>query len=258
MRFVVAQFALVSFAALLMLGSIYETPASKPGGDGNGQPSPKQQTTVGEKPRTSLPDTTERDSQTEKPKENKQPFMTHAEWINSTLTLSYVIVSILVLWAIKGQSKIAARQLRLQEIAQRQWLNFEATKIEPIQLADIVRLEIIFQIANRTDAPLTRHSVSIRLDTGEKVKDARIALLVPYNPYVAKIAIPDLSPEQLEFLKANSLELILDCTVIFRDASGRDWEQEFGRKLRCGISYLAVSDTVNSLREYPIARQGGN
>ncbi|MGO9088404.1 MAG: hypothetical protein ACLQBK_24625 [Candidatus Sulfotelmatobacter sp.] len=118
------------------------------------------------------------------------------------------------------------------------------------------RLEISFQVANATRVPLTLRGILTKLEGDKHDNLGQITLLAPGNPYIVEVGITEMTNEQLTFLDGNALTLALECTVLFADAFGKHWQQEFGRLILCGPTGSTVTDTRNTLRESEVLGAG--
>ena len=171
-------------------------------------------------------------------------------------TIAGVLVALGGIYAIWKQTEATARSakaaednIKLQEAAQRQWVNLEKWQAQPVNTSRIL-LGIFFDIVNPTKVPLTLHYVTTKTADGNTNRSILERLLTPGNPYVHG-ATYEITENQMELFEQNKLVLRIECVVLFADAFGKHWEQTFVRLLRGGGGGLGItpSDTRNILRE---------
>jgi hypothetical protein len=156
--------------------------------------------------------------------------------------------------AAQASTKVAVELLKLQEVAQKQWINLEGWSTFRHQPDD---LEISFNLVNPTRVPLTLHMIVTSVGGGQKETFGQVTLITPGNPFIHSIGIK-LNEEQKNLFDRDALSLTIECSVFFADALGLHWQQDFGRMILCSRSRAFVTDTKNTLRESGVPGERGS
>jgi hypothetical protein len=152
-------------------------------------------------------------------------------------------------------AKASERSVKLQENTQRQWVNLEDWHVSRINPTD--PLEVSFKIVNPTGLPLMLHAVITKVNGAQTEEEIPMGLLIPSNPLMHGVGVP-LDREQESLYARVALALDIECTVLFADAHGIHWRQEFGQKMLCGPANTIVTDTKNTLQESGVPGERGS
>jgi uncharacterized protein (UPF0333 family) len=145
-------------------------------------------------------------------------------------------------------AKAAEDSVKLQQSAQRQWVNLEKWNVSKVNTSRTL-LAITFEIVNPTKVPLTLHYVITKTADRKTNTSIPASLLTPQNPRVSGAAY-DVTEKQMDLFDQSKLVFQIECVVLFADAFGKHWEQIFGRLLQGGTGGGGTaSDTRNILRE---------
>lgn len=163
--------------------------------------------------------------------------------------------------ATQDSAKATLRSVRLQEDAQRQWLNLEDWQFSIFDI-ESNSLEASVGVANHTRLPLTIHGVIIFINGTRANSTASRGLLSPDNPSICRFSV-SLDPEQQTRYSEGTLWLTIGCSVLFADCHGIHWQQEFERQIRCDPATRRptgtdILDTKNTLSESGIPGERGS
>lgn len=149
--------------------------------------------------------------------------------------------------ATERSAEATEKSVKLQEIAHKQWVNLGGWSVEKT-ISRHRRLNISFKISNPTKVPLTLHAVLMNFGDNPRLDEGHINLLAPENPYIIRTFV-DVSYTQMRLFVNSVLVIPIHVRVLFADAFGRHWEQQFGRMLMCNNTGVDAHDTKNSLRD---------
>jgi hypothetical protein len=181
------------------------------------------------------------------------PAVTHLEWMRNPEWWLFIVTT-LTLFAIIYQSREMARATKamrdatqLQEVGLRQWVTLSDWKCHADE-GNVFRLNISYKIINSTKIPLDLDFVSTSMGGGERQDHGAVSWLVPDNPYTADITKILTTDERKQF-ETSSLVVPLECSIFYRDALGKQWEQTFTRILVCRRNYVYVHEERNRVRD---------
>jgi len=129
------------------------------------------------------------------------------------------------------------KSVRLQEIAQQQWIQVSGWRIEDRSSVEEnpVRFTIVMDISNPTSAPLILQSVSMRgagksVGVGMGIQN----VLAPKESFKFGYKTA-LKPEEVGLYTASKLVLVLKGSIFYIDAFGNTKEQPFSQSCVCGF-----------------------
>jgi hypothetical protein len=158
--------------------------------------------------------------------------------------------------AAQVSAHVAQNALRLRELEQKQWVNVEDWRAFRLSATD--PLEIFFNVVNPTSLPLTLHGVITKINGKPMDDEVPIGLLAPSNPFIHSVGLL-LNEEQESLYTRDALGLDIECQVLFADAHGIHWCQEFGRRVLFGRGIKGiVTDTNNTLHESGVPGERGS
>jgi hypothetical protein len=137
--------------------------------------------------------------------------------------------------ATKLSAEAAERSIKLQEILYHQWVDLEAWSAASRGYAAGVKeavLTITFNVINNTPMPLTLEQLRVELDGTPTIFRHR-NMLSPKNHYPITVKKTLLGP-QLEQYGRGACVIVIEGTIAYVDAFGRQQDQPFSRLCRCG------------------------
>lgn len=167
--------------------------------------------------------------------------------------LLFTVIGVLValggVWVIRQQTNHLQRQLELQAIALRQWVNTRNWRSSISREKNPQRLDLDFDIVNPTSAPIVLLFVIVTIAEGkrESVGFPENAMLIPDNPYRISIAVDVTSERYLQYMSASGLVLGIEGSIGYTDAMEKKWEQRFKLTLLCSQVHTYPSEYVHTL-----------
>jgi hypothetical protein len=137
--------------------------------------------------------------------------------------------------ATKLSAEAAERSIKLQEILYHQWVDLEAWSAASRGFTAGVKeavLTITFNVVNNTPMPLTLELLRVELDGTPTVFRHR-NMLSPKNHYPVAVK-KTLAGPQLEQYGRGVCVVVIEGTIGYVDAFGRQQDQPFSRLCRCG------------------------
>jgi hypothetical protein len=180
--------------------------------------------------------------------------------LTSGWTIAYVLITAFLgaigavtLGVLIYQNINLGKQVRLQERAQRQWVNTSEWKavLTDRQLPDGRNiLEVSFKISNLTHAPIMLILVSINSEDHEIPPrgDAfsENTMLLPRNPFRHSIRIPLSKEEYFDYVREGAI-LRLNGMIVYTDALEDSWRQSFRLLLVASSTSTTLSNYFHTL-----------